>query len=108
MATLLQQITSCAEIQEREIAFLRAQVERLRTERDDLAAQLRFATDHANRETRTAGSLRQQLLARTSVASERLDFCCDGGGETTAVLPLPRVASRRRPRGDETERTVHD
>jgi len=73
---LLVQITSCAEEQEKEIAFLRSAVERLRTERDELLAQIRFAADHANRETRNAGSLRAQLLARSSVAPEKLDFCC--------------------------------
>jgi hypothetical protein len=106
MSTLLKQITSCAEVQEKEIAVLRATVERLRSERDDLLAQLSFANENANRETRSAGSLRAQLLARSSVAPERLDFCCGPEGETTAVLPRERLVPRRRVRADDTERMV--
>jgi hypothetical protein len=103
----LQEVHACAEQQEREIATLRGAVERLRTERDELLAQVRFATEQANRETRAAGSLRVELLARASVPKERLDFCCDGEhGETTAVLPLPKFAPRRRVREDDTERSL--
>lgn len=104
LSRLLQELHTCAEQQEREIATLSATVERLRVERDELLAQLRFATDQANRETRAASSLRIELLARTSVPKERLDFCCHNEhGETTAVLPLPRFVPRRRVRDDETE-----
>lgn len=107
MSKLLQELHACAEQQEREIASLRATVERLRAERDELLSQVRFATEQANRETRAAGSLRIELLARTSVPKERLDFCCDGEhGETTAVLPSPRFVPRRRIRDDETGRRV--
>jgi hypothetical protein len=77
MSRLLQELHVCAEQQEREIVALRATVERLRVERKELLAQARFATEHANRETRAAGSLRIELLERTSVPKERLDFCCD-------------------------------
>ncbi|HEX9100663.1 MAG TPA: hypothetical protein VF997_00600 [Polyangia bacterium] len=94
MSTLLQELHACAEQQERELASLRATVERLRGERDELLAQVRFATEQANRETRAAGSLRVELLSRTSAPKERLDFCCDGE-ETTAVLPRPRFVPRR-------------
>ena len=106
MSVIVQELYACAEQQEREMATLRTTVERLRVERDELLAQLRFATEQANRETRAAGSLRAELLARTSVPKERLDFCCDNEhGETTAVLPLPRFTARsRRVREDETER----
>ncbi|HEY1585077.1 MAG TPA: hypothetical protein VGH63_05265 [Polyangia bacterium] len=105
---LVQEVHACAEQQERELAALRATVERLRSERDELVAQVRFATEQANRETRAAGSLRIELLARTSVPKERLDFCGDGQhGETTAVLPRPTFVPRRRIREDETERDVH-
>ena len=97
MSVLLQELHACSEQQEREIARLRATVERLCFEREELLAQVRFATEHANRETRAAGSLRVELLERTSVPKERLDFCCEGeGGETTAVLPRPRFVRRRR------------
>lgn len=107
LSKLMQEVHACAEQQERELAALRATVERLRTERDELLAQVRFATEQANRETRAAGSLRIQLLERTSVPKERLDFCCDGEhGETTAVLPRPRFVPRRRVREDDTERRV--
>ena len=95
LSKMLQEVHACAEQQERELASLRATVERLRVERDELAAQLRFATEHANRETRSAGSLRIELLSRTSVPRERLDFCADGEhGETTAVLPRPTWVRR--------------
>ncbi len=95
MSKLLQELHACAEVQERELATLRATVERLRGERDELLAQVRFATEHANRESRAAGSLRIELLARTSIPKERLDFCSDGEhGETTAVLPTPRFVPR--------------
>jgi hypothetical protein len=107
LSKLLQEAHTCAEQQEREIALLRATVEKLRGERDELLAQARFATEHANRETRAASSLRIELLARTSAPKERLDFCCEGAhGETTAVLPLPRFVRRHRVRDDETEPTI--
>ena len=107
LSKLLQEVHACAQQQEHELATLRALVERLRGERDELLAQIRFATEHANRETRAAGSLRIELLARTSVPKERLDFCCEGEhGETTAVLPTPRFVPRRRVREDDTERRV--
>jgi hypothetical protein len=107
MSVLLQELHACAEQQEREIATLRATIERQRVEREELIAQLRFATEQANRETRAAGSLRVELLARTSAPKERLDFCCDSEhGETTAVLPVPRFVPRRRVRDDDTEPRV--
>lgn len=108
MSAILQELLACAELQAREVATLRATVEKLCRERDELMAQVRFATEQANRETRAAGGLRAELLARTSVPRERLDFCCaEDGGETTAVLPEPRfVASRRRVREDDTERSI--
>jgi hypothetical protein len=107
MSSLLQKLTECAQQQEHEIAFLRATVERLRKERDELVAQVKFAADTANRETLNAAKLRSELLSRTSVAKDKLDFCCSfDHGETTAVLPTPRIAGRRRVREDETERTL--
>ncbi|MDB4970494.1 MAG: hypothetical protein JWN44_6183 [Myxococcales bacterium] len=107
MSSLLQELHTCSSEQEKEIGMLRATVERLRGERDELLAQLRFANEQANRETRAAGSLRAQLLSRTSIPKERLDFCCAGdGGETTAVLPRPRIAPRGRVRDDDTERSI--
>ena len=107
LSKLLQEVHICAEQQEREMVSLRATVARLRVERDELLAQLRFATEHANRETRAAGSLRVELLSRTSIPKQRLDYCCDGElGETTAVLPQPKFVTRRRVREDDTERRV--
>src|SRR4051812_39620277 len=107
MSKLMQELHACAEQQEREIVSLRATVERMRGERDELLAQLRFATEQANRETRAAGSLRVELLSRTSIPKARLDFCCDGEhGETTAVLPQPKFVARRRVRDDDTERSL--
>jgi hypothetical protein len=103
MSVLLQELYASSEQQEREIATLRATVERLRVEREELLAQVRFATAQANRETRTAGSLRVELLARTSAPKERLDFCDSEHGETTAVLPVPRFVPRRRVRDDDTD-----
>ena len=103
LSKLLSELHGCAEQQEREIASLHATVERLRKERDELLAQVRFATEHANRETRAASGLRVELLARTSVPKERLDFCCDDEhGETTAVLPRPKFVARKRVRDDDT------
>jgi hypothetical protein len=105
LSKLLQELHTCAEAQEREMAALRAMLERLRVERDELLAQVRFATAHANRETRAANSLRIELLSRSTVPKERLDFCGDSRhGETTAVLP--RLNARRRIREDDTERLV--
>lgn len=107
MSVLLQELHTCSVEQERELAALRSTVDRLRVERDELLEQLRFANEQANRETRAAGSLRAQLLSRTSVPKEQLDFCCAGeGGETTAVLPVPRFVARRRIREDDTERSI--
>ena len=104
MSVIVQELYACAEQQEREMAALRTTVDRLRVEREELLSQLRFATEQANRETRAAGSLRIELLARTSAPKERLDFCCDDEhGETTAVLPLPRFVPRRKRRDDDTD-----
>lgn len=102
MSAIVQELYACSEQQEREIAALRAMVDKLRVEREELLAQVRFATEHANRETRAAGSLRIELLARTSAPKERLDFCGDEHGETTAVLPVPRFVRRRKVRDDGT------
>src|SRR5262249_21735362 len=104
MSALLRELHTCVEEQERELRALQVELVLLRCEREELLEQLRFATDLANRETRTAASLRAQLLARTSVANERVDFCCGAGGETTAVLPRPRLLQRRRAGEDDTER----
>jgi hypothetical protein len=107
MSVLLQEMHTWSVEQERELGALRATVERLRSERDELLGQLRFINEQASRETRAAGSLRAQLLSRTSVEKEQLDFCCAAdGGETTAVLPRPRFVARRRIREDDTERNI--
>lgn len=107
LSKLMQEVHACVEQHEREIAALHATVERLRVERDELLAQVRFATEQANRETRAAGSLRIELLSRTSPPKGRLDFCCEGEhGETTAVLPKPTFVPRRRVREDDTERAI--
>jgi hypothetical protein len=81
---------------DRETAKLRAQLERVSKQRDDLAEQLRFAIDQANRETREASRLRAELLARSTTPSERLDFCSGEHGETTGVLPRRTLIARRR------------
>lgn len=102
ISVIMKDLQSCVDERDRDSAKLRAQLDRVTKERDDLAAQLRFAIEQANRETRTAGSLRVQLLARATVPPERLDFCCgDEHGETTAVLPRPTFVPRRRIRDDE-------
>lgn len=102
ISAIMKELHSCVDERDREMANVRAQLERVTRQRDDLAEQLRFAIDHANRETREAGSLRAELLARSTIPQERLDFCCNGEhGETTAVLPRPRFVSRRGVRDDE-------
>jgi hypothetical protein len=103
LSVIMKELQSYVDERDRELAAVHAQLARALTERDDLAGQLRFALEQANRETRAAAELRAELLARTSVAHERLDFCCsDEHGETTAVLPRAEmVAARRRKRDDE-------
>jgi hypothetical protein len=110
MINALGELHACWLEQERELRELRALVVRLREERDELQAQLQFVNAAATEETRTAGRLRAELLSRTSVPDERVDFCCDDEwGETTAVLPLPRgLRQRLRVRGDDTERVVRE
>ena len=94
ISVIMKELQGCVDERDRELAKLHAQLERARKERDDLAEQLRFAIDQANRETREASSLRAELLARSTTVHERLDFCCEGGhGETTAVLPRLRRRS---------------
>lgn len=102
ISTIMKELQSCVDERDHEMANVRAQLERVTRHRDDLAEQLRFAIDQANRETRAAGSLRAELLARSTSPNERLDFCCnDEHGETTAVLPRPTFVSRRRVRDEE-------
>ncbi len=109
ISVLLRELQACVDDAERDRAQLRAQLERVTRERDDLAEQLRFAVEHANRETRAAGGFRAELLARSTVAPERLDFCCaDEHGETTAVLPRPTFVARRRVRDDEDTLVTKD
>ena|SRR5581483_439900 len=84
------------------VESLRNEVEQLRAERVELLAQLRFATDQANRETIEAAWLERELaVARAPVNAERRDQ----PGESTAVLPAPwlkQLTSRSRRRGDDT------
>lgn len=102
MSVIMTELQRCVDERDREMSIVRARLEHVTKERDDLAQQLSFAIGQANRETRAAGSLRAQLLARATVPRERLDFCCDAEhGETTAVLPRPTFGSRRRVRDDE-------
>ncbi len=102
ISVILKELQISVEAHDVETARLRLQLERVTRERDDLAQQLRFTIEHANRETRAAGGFRAELLARSTVAPERLDFCCaDEHGETTAVLPRPTFVARRRVRDDE-------
>jgi hypothetical protein len=105
MSMILRELLGFIDDRTAELSRLRAEVARLRTEREDMAGQLRFAIEQSNRETRNAGRLRAELLARTTVRPQRLDYCGGGHGETTAVLPS-RVPRTRRPvRDDDTVRT---
>jgi hypothetical protein len=95
VSVLLKELHSRFEERERETARLRAQLDRMTKQRDDLTEQLRFAIEQANRETREASSLRAELLARSTVPEDRLDFCRLGEhGETTAVLPRRMLLAR--------------
>ena len=102
ISVIMKELHSCVEERDRDMQRVCLQLERVTKERDALAQQLRFAIDHANSETRAAAGLRAELLARSTVPSERLDFCCaDEHGETTAVLPRPTFVPRRRIGDDE-------
>jgi hypothetical protein len=104
MSIILRELLGCIDDRSSELATLRAEVARLRKERDDMAGQLRFAIDQANRETLAASRLQAELLARTTVPTERLDFCCDHDhGETTAVLPRAALVPQRRGRRDDED-----
>jgi hypothetical protein len=105
ISMLLRELSAATEMKERELQALRATIAKLRKERDGLIAELSFAVRTANRETLAAASLRAELLARTSVARERHDYCGDGH-ETTGVLPMPRASRQRRAREDETDRLI--
>ena len=104
---ILKELQSRYDERDRETAKLRAQLDRVMKQRDDLAEQLRFAIEHANRETRTASSLRAELLARSTVAEEQLDFC-GAEGETTGVLPHRTLLARRSARDDEDTIVTHE
>ena len=85
------------------VESLRHEVEQLRAERIELLAQLRFATEQANRETIEAAWLEKELcFAREAAVAGGREQC----GETTAVLPAPwlkALTSRaRRRRSDDT------
>jgi hypothetical protein len=95
VSLIMKELQSCVDERDREMAKLRVQLERMTTQRNDLAEQLRFAIDQANRETREASSLRAELLARSTTADERLDYCRLGEhGETTGVLPRRTLLAR--------------
>jgi hypothetical protein len=112
MAELLQELRDCSAQRDKELQDLRELVARLISERDELLAQLQFANQQANHETRAAASFRAQLLTRTSAPEHRVDFCSEfDEAETTAVLPEPSYRARRPPgraRGDETERCIRN
>jgi hypothetical protein len=103
---MLKEVLGRVDTRHAEVATLKREVERLRKERDELVGQLQFAIDQSNRETRAAAHMRSELLSRSTVPSERLDFCAGEHGETTAVLPSPHLVSRRRRvvRDDDTVR----
>jgi hypothetical protein len=110
MAELLQELHDCSAQRDKELLDLRELVARLLSERETLLAQLQFANQQANHETRAAASFRAQLLTRTSAPADRVDFCSEfDDAETTAVLPEPSYRAARKPPGarvrdDETER----
>jgi hypothetical protein len=85
------------------VESLRHEVELLRAERVELLAQLRFATEQANRETIEAAWLEKELaFARATVSIENRQQV----GESTAVLPTPwlkQLTSRARRRSDDTQ-----
>jgi hypothetical protein len=106
ISMLLRELSVATDMKEREVEALRATIAQLRRERECLLSELSFALAAANRETRAAASLRAELLARTSVAHERHDYCGDGH-ETTGVLPMPRPSRQRPARDDDaTERCI--
>jgi hypothetical protein len=90
------------------VESLRREVEMLRAERIELLAQLRFATEQANRETIEAAWLEKELaFARESIGVAHRE---DRPGESTAVLPTPwlkALTSRSRHRADDTLVDVH-
>lgn len=108
MSALLADLKALDEAHEKELATLRRLIERLKTERDELAAQVRFVSAQANRDTLAAAKLRAELLERSGGGeADRFDFCGGEGCETTAVLPNRWPGSaRHRVRDDETERVV--
>ena len=57
----LDQFAKWMEQTRREMEAMRAELEALKRERNELAAQLRFATDQANRETLAAAKLAAEL-----------------------------------------------
>ena len=106
VSVIMNELQSCLDERDGEMRRVRLLLDRVTKERDDLAQQLRFAIAQANSETRAAAGLRAELLARSTVPHERLDFCCaDELGETTAVLPRPTFVSRR-PVGDDEDTIV--
>ena len=97
-------MASVKELQ-RLVESLRNEVELLREERVELLAQLRFATEQANRETIEAAWLEKELafVRESSAISIEQN---DQPGEATAVLPaqwLKTLTARsRRRRADDT------
>jgi hypothetical protein len=85
----------------RVVEKLRAEVEQLRRERIELYAQLRFATEQANREVIEAAKLQQKLDSIPSIEPLEPD---DFDVETSTDIEPIRCISLLR--GDSTEKTV--
>jgi hypothetical protein len=91
----------------RVVDSLRREVEMLRLERVELQAQLRFATEQANREVMAAAKMKEQLDSVRSLPSlspEDLEMV-----EDTSIDALERRLrddTERSVRGDATERTT--
>jgi hypothetical protein len=92
----------------RVVDALRAEVELLRKERVELTAQLRFATDQANREVIAAATMKQELdSVRSLPPIPARDLEAFDEDTATDVAPMRAGPSlQRRVRGDATEKNV--
>lgn len=81
---------------------LRAEVEQLRRERVELHAQLRFATEQANREVIEAAKLQQKLDSIPNIEPLELDEFDED--TSTDAAPVRCISLLR---GDSTEKTVN-
>jgi hypothetical protein len=109
-------VTAHLEEAQQQVSELSDQVETLRRQRDEMAEQLRYAIELANRETMAAAELRMELLCTPPPLDDDDEDVVECHGvvvesfaadfEITGVLPSRwgKLVGTRVPREDQTDR----